>query len=463
MTTYKEAFDGTGGTFGPIVTLLDTDLWGVSRDPYTGAAQDAGLSWAVLKENIQDLMNSTLVGGSNISITYNDPANTITIAFTGTVPASTDDLPEGATNLYFTNERAQDAVGAMVDATIVYVDATPLLTRAALTGAITAAQGSNATVLGSFTKAELSAAVSDGDPLYVGDVLGITAVGSPITFSSGTLDFDETVALGNNARVAVSKNSLGTVGTRRRINFIEGSNVTLTIADDSGNEEVDVTIAASGGGGGGLGDPGANGVVVRTALDTTVARTITAGTGIGVTNGDGVSGNPTIAITDAELLAVAGLSSAANKLIMFTGAGTADLIDFEEGTFTPTITCDTPGTLSVTYSHQVGRYQRMKARCLGSIHVRASSITLGTATGALRIDGNPFTSANPTNMGGYVGATPRVDYLTFSGILAFTTILNGTYSVLRQCTSGADTTAAQIGSVGSTNFAVQTTALFEIA
>jgi hypothetical protein len=33
------------------------------------------------------------------------------------------------------------------------------------------------------------------------------------------------------------------------LNLIEGSNVTLTIADDSGNEEVDVTIAASGGGG----------------------------------------------------------------------------------------------------------------------------------------------------------------------------------------------------------------------
>lgn len=44
-----------------------------------------------------------------------------------------------------------------------------------------------------------------------------------------------------------------------------------------------------------LGDPGANGVVVRTALNTTTARTITAGTGISITNGDGVAGNPTIA------------------------------------------------------------------------------------------------------------------------------------------------------------------------
>lgn len=82
------------------------------------------------------------------------------------------------------------------------------------------------------------------------------AVGSPITLVDGgannpvTIDFDETAALGNNARVAVNKNSGATVGARRRINFIEGANVTLTVADDAGNEEIDVTIAASGGGGG---------------------------------------------------------------------------------------------------------------------------------------------------------------------------------------------------------------------
>ena len=35
------------------------------------------------------------------------------------------------------------------------------------------------------------------------------------------------------------------VGTRNRLNFIEGANVTLTIADDAGSDEVDVTVAAS--------------------------------------------------------------------------------------------------------------------------------------------------------------------------------------------------------------------------
>ena len=39
------------------------------------------------------------------------------------------------------------------------------------------------------------------------------------------------------------------IGVRRRINFIEGTNVTLTISDDSANDEVDVTISAAGGSG----------------------------------------------------------------------------------------------------------------------------------------------------------------------------------------------------------------------
>ncbi len=51
--------------------------------------------------------------------------------------------------------------------------------------------------------------------------------------------------------VTVRKNSGADVGTRPRINLIEGANVTLTITDDTGDNEVDVTIAASGGGGSG--------------------------------------------------------------------------------------------------------------------------------------------------------------------------------------------------------------------
>lgn len=47
----------------------------------------------------------------------------------------------------YTDELAQDAVGAMVDSTLVYTDGTPLLSRAALTGEATASAGSNAMTL----------------------------------------------------------------------------------------------------------------------------------------------------------------------------------------------------------------------------------------------------------------------------------------------------------------------------
>lgn len=48
-------------------------------------------------------------------------------------------------------------------------------------------------------------------------------------------------------RVAVSGTD---IGTRNRLNLIQGSNVTLTVADDAVNDEIDITIASTGGGGG---------------------------------------------------------------------------------------------------------------------------------------------------------------------------------------------------------------------
>lgn len=53
-----------------------------------------------------------------------------------------------------------------------------------------------------------------------------------------------------NTIVAIKKNSGSTVGTRNTLNFIEGTNITLTVADNSGSGRVDITIAASGGAGG---------------------------------------------------------------------------------------------------------------------------------------------------------------------------------------------------------------------
>lgn len=68
-----------------------------------------------------------------------------------------------------------------------------------------------------------------------------TSTRTEVSFLPATLDA--------NARVGVRKNSAGSTVLRRRLNLIEGSHIGLTVADDSGSEEVDVTIAAASGGG----------------------------------------------------------------------------------------------------------------------------------------------------------------------------------------------------------------------
>ncbi|PWU04518.1 MAG: hypothetical protein C5B51_16565 [Terriglobia bacterium] len=52
----------------------------------------------------------------------------------------------------------------------------------------------------------------------------------------------------------------------------------------------------------GLTDPGTSGMLARTGLNTTAARSLAAGTGFTVVTGDGVSGNPTLSLNTAVVL-----------------------------------------------------------------------------------------------------------------------------------------------------------------
>jgi microcystin-dependent protein len=238
-------------------------------------------------------------------------------------------------------ETAQDAIGLMLDSTLVYTDGTPSLGRAALTGDITATVGSNVTVIsnGAVTLVKLQNIPADTligkaspgvgvpelipctqagrDFIAAADItaqkvllmLGTAASNDTTDFAlashthnasdiiSGTLA-DSVVALSNVVqhqfgltilytqitgfveaaqdaiglmidstltyvdgtpllqvtpnttvqKVAVRKNSSGgDIGTRRRINFIEGTNIAITVADDGSDDELDITINAVGG------------------------------------------------------------------------------------------------------------------------------------------------------------------------------------------------------------------------
>ena len=63
---------------------------------------------------------------------------------------------------------------------------------------------------------------------------------------------------------------------------------------------------------------------------------------------------------------------------------------YEEGTWTPTLTFATPGNLSVTYTVQIGRYQRFGKRVWVEASIETATFTHTTASGDLRIVGLPF-------------------------------------------------------------------------
>jgi hypothetical protein len=90
--------------------------------------------------------------------------------------------------------------------------------------------------------------------------------------------------------------------------FLDSANGNKLTRQNATGTQVVIEGAASG-----LGDPGANGLVARTALNTTASRTLTAGsTQVVITNGSGAAGNPTIDL--GIVTAVSGGTGAANTV-----------------------------------------------------------------------------------------------------------------------------------------------------
>jgi len=116
------------------------------------------------------------------------------------------------------------------------------------------------------------------------------------------------------------------------VTFAAGTNITLSQSAGT------MTINASGGG---MADPGSNGVLVRTALNTTTARTITGTANrITVTDGNGVSGNPTLDI-GTDVVTLTGTQTLTDKRITRRDESTAS-------SATPTINTDNTDIYRIT-------------------------------------------------------------------------------------------------------------------
>jgi hypothetical protein len=121
-------------------------------------------------ERAQDAIANAIALGthSNITITYDDATNKFTFAAeNGVADSNTDNLSEGSTNKYFTDERAQDAVGNAVGTGLTYNDSTGAISVTANTYD---AYGSASTVAGNLTTHESDTSAHG----VTGNVVGTT-------------------------------------------------------------------------------------------------------------------------------------------------------------------------------------------------------------------------------------------------------------------------------------------------
>lgn len=132
QTDLQSALDGkvdeNAAIIGATKTKITYDAKGLVTAGADATTSDIaeGSNLYYTDERVDDRAAALIQNGTGLAWTYVDGAGTLT-GNVSLAAFSTSNLSEGS-NLYFTDERAQDAVGAMADAnTLTYTDLTPLL------------------------------------------------------------------------------------------------------------------------------------------------------------------------------------------------------------------------------------------------------------------------------------------------------------------------------------------------
>jgi hypothetical protein len=127
--------------------------------------------------------------------------------------------------------------------------------------------------------------------------------------------------------------------------------------------------------------------------------TTTTGTGVLTALGNNVSGSSGIALVTqpqfTNTIGVGAAAAASGSGVSFPATQSASsdvntLDDYEEGTFTPTITFG-GGSTGITYSTQVGSYTKIGNKVFYFVYIILTS--KGSSTGAAQVAGMPFTAS----------------------------------------------------------------------
>jgi len=262
-----------------------------------------------------------------------------------------------------------------------------------------------------------------------------------------------------------------------------GSGLSLTDGGSQGTLQINLTGAASS-----LNSAG-TGIQVKTGANTVTARQLTVGTGLSVTNGDGVSANPTVSL-GSFLANINSLSGSSGLVGLNSGtastlsiSGTSNQIVVANGngaSGSPTISIASnpifPGTGSVTvpvgttaqqlgssgairFNSDTGLFEGYGVSGWNQFTTGGSGVTsVGTGTG---LTGGPITStgtisiANTTVTSGSYGSASAVGTFTVNGQGQLTAASSTTISI----PSSAINTAIQNSGLANSSLTVGTTTI----